>query len=94
MWKFISPVVIPSRLKNIADQKELFSSLESMSSESSESETDTDSETASFGEDDDGVMGNRRSSSFIGRKRRKNRSGAGGSRAGGKIVTGDEISYR
>ena len=85
MWKFISPVVVSSRLKNIADQKELFSSLESMSSESSESETDTDSETASSGEDD-GVMGNRRSSSFIGRKRRKNRSGAGGSRAGGNLL--------
>ena len=66
----------------------MFSSLESLSSDSSESETDSESESSSSGEDDDGARSKR--SSFIGKKRRKNRSGAAGSRAGkcncGRIV--------
>ena len=67
----------PSRLKHIADQKEMWSSLESMSSDSSETDSESESESSS---EDDGVRSKR--SSFIGKKRRKNRSRAAGSRTG------------
>ena len=70
------------RLKHIADQKELFSSLETMSSESSETETDSDSESASSDDDDDDDGAKHKGSPHVGKRRRKNRPGAPGSNPG------------